>query len=122
MRDIYQAQYQFWSGFGVPAYEENTVPDADDITFPYITYEAIDNEFDEESQISVNIWTRSTSWEQADTLALAVRNRLRNGGATITHDDGMLWYTPGVPFIQNMAEPDDDRIRRKLLTVQAHFN
>ena len=38
--DRYEAQYAFWSSFGVPAYEQNSVPDLDDLTFPYITFEA----------------------------------------------------------------------------------
>ena len=121
MKDEYQAQYQFWSGFGIPAYEENAVPDADDISFPYLTYQAINNQWDESSQIFVNIWTRSTSWEQADTLALAVKSRMENGGATAGFTGGMIWFTPGTSFIQNMGDPEDNMIRRKLLTVHAHF-
>ena len=40
------AIYQFWSGFGLTAYEENTVPT--DAAFPYITYQLVTDSFDRE--------------------------------------------------------------------------
>lgn len=120
--DKYQAQFNFWSSFGIPAYEENTVPDADYVAFPYITYQAVNAGFDEDAVVNASIWTRNTSWEQADNLANTVQNALRNGGVVVPYTGGMIWVTPENPLIQNMGDPNDDRIRRKLLTVQLHFN
>ena len=120
--DKYQAQYSFWSSFGVPAYEENSVPDAKRNTFPYITYEAVNAGFDENTAVNASIWTRTTSWEQADTLANAIQNELINGGKVIPYTGGIIWVTPEVPLIQNMGDPNDDQIKRKLISVQLHFN
>ena len=40
------AIYQFWSGFGLTAYEENTVPE--DAVFPYVTYQLVTDSFGRE--------------------------------------------------------------------------
>jgi hypothetical protein len=45
---MYQAQAalkQFFSGFGIPAYTEDTVPE--DVSLPYITYAAGQPEWDQ---------------------------------------------------------------------------
>lgn len=119
--DRYEAQYGFWSSFGVPAYERNSVPDYDDLAFPYITYEAAATPFEGEVAISASIWTRSTSWQRADALADAVETRLKKGGEVLRYDEGIVWVTAGNPLAQNMGDPDDDAIKRKLISVQLHF-
>lgn len=119
--DKYEAQYAFWSSFGIQAYEENSVPDLDDVTFPYLTYEAISGLFDGDVAATASIWSRSASWLQADTLANIIEARLKDGGEVIRYDSGMIWVTAETPFSQNMGDPTDDRIRRKLLRVVWHF-
>ena len=120
--DKYEAQYGFWSAFGIPAYEVNTVPDEDDVSFPYITYQAVNAGFGEDVVVNANIWTRSTSWALADALADTIQNALKDGGVVVPYSGGIIWVTAENPLIQNMGDPNDDRIRRKLLTVQLHFN
>lgn len=119
--DRYEAQYRFWSGFSVPAYEQNSVPDKDEIEYPYITYQAVTAPFNEDVQINASIWTSSTSWATADALADIIENELRNGGKVVPYSGGMIWVTAGAPFAQSMGDPDNDRIKRKLLTVTLHF-
>ena len=119
--DRYEAQYGFWSGFNIPAYEENAVPDVDEITYPYITYQAVSAPFDGDVPINASIWTRSTTWAGADALADAIEAELRNGGKVVPYTGGMIWVTAGSPFAQSMGDPNDDRIKRKLLSVTLHF-
>ncbi len=121
MTDRWQTQYNFWASFGVPAYEENSVPDADETSMPYITYQAVTAHFDGDVAVSASIWTRSTSWEQADVIANEIFDALENGGLTIPFDSGLIWYTAGVPFAQAMGDPNDDAVKRKLINVTAHF-
>lgn len=118
--DKWEAQYGFWSSFGVPAYEENSVPDSDVVTFPYITYQAVSSHFDGNYVVNASIWTRSTSWLMADSLSNAIEARLKNGGEIVPYDAGLLWFTAEVPFSQNMGDPEDDRIKRKRLIVLLH--
>jgi len=120
--DRYEAQYNFWSSFGVPAYEQNSVPDLDDVTFPYITYEAIATPWDGDASINASIWTRSTSWLTADTLANAIMTAIQDGGQVLHYDGGMIWITAENPFAQSMGDPDDDRIKRKILSCVLHFS
>ena len=119
--DRYEALHSFWASFSVPAYEENSVPDLDSVTFPYITYEAMAAPFDGDVAASASIWTRSTSWQTADALADLIEERLKHGGHRLTYTGGLIWITPETPFARSMGDPADDRIKRKLLTVQYHF-
>ena len=120
--DRYEAQYNFWSSFGVPAYEQNTVPDLDDIEFPYITYEAVSSPWEGQTIINASIWSRSTSWLEADTISNAIEAAIKDGGQILHYDGGTIWMTPEDPFAQKMGDPDDDRIRRIYLSVVIHFN
>lgn len=117
--DRWQAQYSFWSSFGIPAYEENSVPAQ--AAFPYITYEASASGFDENDYVSASIWTRSTSWKQADTLADTIEAAIEYGGKILLYNRGMIWVTAGEPFSQNMGDPNDSEVKRKLLSVTLHF-
>ena len=118
--DRWQAQYAFWASYGVPAYEENAVPDLDTVTFPYITYQAVTAGFDGDVMPSVSVWTRSGSWSAADALADMIEADI-GGGKTIPYDGGLIWVTPETPFAQSMGDPDDDLIKRKVLGVILHF-
>lgn len=119
MVDKWQALYNFWSSFGVPAYEENSVPDQDDVVFPYITYGAITSGFDNDHSGVASIWTNSTSWLSADTMAELISERLKNGGEVVAYTGGIIWIT--LESIQSMGDPEDDRIKRKLISVVYHF-
>lgn len=118
----WQAQYNFWSLFGLPVYDASSVPDGDDAPqFPYITYNGVNGNFDEDVTTNASIWTRSTSWTEADRISDLVQDLLRTGGYTVPYDGGIIWITPGVPFSQNMGDPNDDLVRRKYLNVILHF-
>ena len=126
--DLWEAQYKLWSGFGIPAYEENSVPnkkdgvtEAENVEFPYITYQAMSGSHNEDVYPSASIWTRKTSWEQADQLSDAIMDALSKSGERIYFDGGVLWITPNAPFSQSMGDPSDFLIKRKLLSVTLHF-
>ena len=87
--------------------------------------QAVRGSFGADTVASASIWTRSTSWLQADTLADAVLEKLggRSGGGYVQrHDGGGIWITAEDNFAQNMGDPDDDMIKRKLLTVALRFS
>ena len=117
--DRWQAQYQFWAGFGVPAYEENSVPSW--AKMPYITYQAMVGGFGDVMTVTASIWDKSTSWEFADTLADRIENAIRLS-LPIAYDDGMYRvYIGNTPFSQNMGDPEDDQVKRKILNVNFEF-
>lgn len=119
--DKWEAQYNFWSSFGLPAYEENSVPDLRDITFPYITYEASANAFDEPVTVSASIWDKGPSWETVDKKADEIRRYIKYMGCPKIDGGRYRVYTGESAFAQNMGDPDDDQIRRKLLSVTFEF-
>ena len=119
--DRFEAQHGFWSSFGVPAYEENSVPELNKVKFPYITYTAYLAGFDQDVAARASIWTRSSSWAGAEALVDEIDARLRNGGAIVPYDGGVLWVTQLSPFAQGMGDPADDKIKRMVLSVLLHF-
>ena len=107
-----QALYNFFSGFELPAYEENTVPTgANAPELPYITYATATSGFDDNVQISASLWYKGYSWADADRKAAEINAALAHGGKMIPYTGGALWIRRGTPFAQHMAD-DDDTIRR----------
>ena len=116
-----QALYNFFSGFELPAYEENTVPTgANAPELPYITYATVTSGFDNDVQISASLWHKGYSWADADRKAAEINTALANGGKLIPYTGGALWIRRGTPFAQHMAD-DDDTIRRIYLNLTAEY-
>ena len=113
------AIYQFWSGFGLTAYEENTVPD--DADFPYITYQLVTDSFENEVILTGSIWYRDTSWLSVNAKAEEISQAIGWGGKLIDCDGGKIWLKRGSPFAQNMGDDTDDLIKRKYINLSAEF-
>ena len=113
------AIYQFWSGFGITAYEENTVPtDAD---FPYLTYQLVTDSFDRDVVSTASLWYRSESWKAINAKTEEISQKISRGGKIISCDGGAIWLKRGQPFAQNMGDESDDLIKRKYLNITAEF-
>ncbi len=117
--DKWQAQHQFWSSFGIPAYEENSVPKGAE--FPYITYQAVSSGFEAILTVSASVWTRTTSWTQADAKADEIERYIRSMGCPEIDGGRYRVYIGDTTFAQSMGDPNDDQIKRKLLTVTFEF-
>ena len=113
------AIYQFWSSFGLTAYEENTVPtDAD---FPYITYQLVTDSFDREIPLTASLWYRSESWTAINAKTEEISQKISRGGKIIACDGVAIWLKRGQPFAQSMGDESDDLIKRKYLNITAEF-
>ena len=113
------AIYQFWSGFGLTAYEESTVPtDAD---FPYITYQLVTDSFDREIPLTASIWYRSESWTAINAKTEEISQKISRGGKIVACDGGAIWLKRGQPFAQSMGDESDNLIKRKYLNITAEF-
>ena len=113
------AIYQFWSSFGLTAYEENTVPT--DAAFPYITYQLVTDSFEREIPLTASIWYRSESWTGINAKTEEISQKISRGGKIISCDGGVIWLKRGQPFAQNMGDENDDLIKRKYLNITAEF-
>lgn len=113
------AIYQFWSGFGLTAYEENTVPtDAD---FPYVTYQLVTDSFDREVAATASLWYRGESWTSINAKTEEISAHIGLCGKIIKCDGGRIWIKRGQPFAQNMGDESDDLIKRKYLNLTFEF-
>ena len=83
------AIYQFWSSFGLTAYEENTVPE--DAAFPYITYQLFTDSFDNDVAMTASLWYRGESWLNANAKTDDISLYIGFGGVFLPCDGGRIW-------------------------------
>lgn len=118
--DKWQVQYEFWSQFGIPAYEENSVPDYRDLTFPYISYEAASGGFEDTISVEASIWDNNRSYIRIDPIADEIQRFIKEMGCPEMEGGRYrVWSEP--EFARNMGDPDNDSIRRKVLSVNFEF-
>lgn len=125
-----QALDKFWNSFGIPAFDETTVPEyVDDgngnqikLEPPYITYNVVEDSLDSVTNLYANLWYRSTSWREITVKAGEIAKTIvEMNPPSIPLDNGRLYLAKGNPFAQRMEEPNDSTIRRMYLNIQAEF-
>ncbi len=115
------ALYNFWSGFGLPAFEQNAVPTGDDKPeFPYLTYSVVDDSFGDEVAMAANLWYRSTSWLEAEQKTREISKAI-GSGHILPCTGGAIWIKRGQPFAQSMGDDADDMIKRKYINITAEY-
>ena len=120
--DKEQVIYQFWSGFGLQAWDENSVPTGEDAPeLPYITYGVATDSFGNAVSLSGSLWYLSNSWKDISRKSNEISNKIGLGGMILPCDHGAVWIKRGSPFAQRMGEPSDDRIRRIFLNLEVEF-
>lgn len=120
MMDKSQAIYNLWSQFGLPVYDENTVPD--DAVFPFITYSTALNSLGNVVSLSASLWYHSTSWQEASQKAEEIAEYIgKYGHKSIPIDGGYFFVTKGSPFAQRMSDEGDRQIRRIYILLEAEF-
>lgn len=120
MMNVWQAQYQFWAGFGIPAFEERVSIDDEYESYPYLTYEAVNGIMGQVASIYVSLWYRSESMEEislkADEIGEAV-----GMATTIPFDGGIiiLRKPETTPFARPIASGlDDKQVKRMNLILE----
>lgn len=115
----YQALQQFYSSFGLTAYEENTIKK--DAEMPYITYEVItDSLSDTSTALSCTLWYKSNKWTDINAKAEAISSRLATG-VRLEVDNGYIILDKGSPFAQNVPKSDDNTVKAKYININAQF-
>lgn len=117
--DKEQSIQNFWSRFGIPAYDENSVPD--NVSYPFIAYTVSTGMLDGAISLYANIYYRSSSWKEVTQKKEEIAQYLGAGGVTIKLDNGYSYFCQGSPFAQRMSEPGDDSVKRYYLILQAEF-
>lgn len=118
--------FNFFAGFNIPAYEENSVYSmAEPPAFPYLTYEVKTDSYSEfDTPLSFSLWYRSTSWVEANAKSAEISAEIGRGGKTLPCDGGYILIQRGHPFAQNMGDSSDDMIKRIAhnITVRYYTN
>lgn len=119
--DKSQAIHTFWSQFGLPAYDENTVPD--EAEMPYITYDVGIGSLGDFINLNGSLWYKSTSWREISQKADEIEKAVKENGYYILdiENRGHLYITGGIPFYQRMSEPADDMTRRIYINLNVEF-
>lgn len=118
--DKAQALQRFWESFGIPAYEQTTVPES--AKMPYITYSVSTDSLDNVVNMTASVWYHSTSWKDiSEKTEQIARYIVGMNPPSIKFDGGRLYIAKGNPFAQRMADPNDDMIRRMYLNIQAEY-
>lgn len=118
-----QALHQFWSGFGLPAWDENTIPDDSTVRGEkYIAYSVSTGSLDDVINLTAKIWdTNTTSWEYVEQKAREIAYAIATmNPPTIQIDNGRLYITEGQPFSQRLPDPDS-LVRGVYINIQAEF-
>ena len=118
--DKAQALQTFWESFGIPAYEQTTVPET--AKMPYITYSVSTDSLNNVVNMTASVWYHSTSWKDiSEKTEQIARYIVGMNPPSIKFDGGRLYIAKGNPFAQRMADPNDDMIRRMYLNIQAEY-
>ncbi len=110
----WEALYDFYSSFGIDAFEENSVPTGrDKPNYPYVVYEVQQGGFDPDNDtaLSFTIVDKNDSfvpiYELADAIAATIGD-----GKIYELDNGYLKIRTGTPWAQNQRDNADNTIRR----------
>lgn len=124
--DKVQALYSFWSGFGIPAIDEQSAYDTDTlrqlgIDFPYITFESAVGDFQNAIMLGADLYYRSTSWAEIEAKAEEIMNGIGYAGKIVDFDGGRIWITKTSPNYRRMPADNPFDIRRIHIDVNVLF-
>ncbi len=114
-----QAIHEFWSGFGLPAYDQFSIPD--DAKYPYISYDVYTGALNDRLVLTGVLRYRSSSWEAISLKKQEIETAIYNMDSPMEIDGGYLWVSLGSPFAQRMDDDQDDMIKGYILNVSAEF-
>lgn len=108
MTNTAKALYQFFSGFGIPAYTEYNPPD--DAELPYITYQQIEPNWRDSGTLYARVWYRSTSYAEINAKVDEIRRAVGEGIGLPT-PGGAVYLSKAPMFAQNMPMEGDDTLK-----------
>lgn len=120
------ALHTFFSGFGLAAYEENSVYDMDEPpSMPYLTYQLNTGAFDPNANgaaLSASLWYRSESWVPINAKVEEISQSVGRSGVRLRCEGGyILIRRSDTNFAQSMGEAADDRVKRKYLNFTVEY-
>ena len=126
--DKEQALDMFWNSFGIPAFDEASVPDEVwseeqqkmvPLDMPYITYSVATGSLDDVISLTASLWYRSTSWKEITQKKNNIAEYIGVGGRNIPIDDGYMYIYRGSTFAQRIL--NNELTKQYYLQVQIEF-
>ena len=118
------AMYDFFSSFGLTAYEESSVPTDEDggpPSFPYLTYELITDSFGSVIPITFSIWYKTTSWKEPNAKEEEISKAIGRAGIFVPCDGGAIHFNRETPWAQRMGDDSDKSIKRISMNLSVEF-
>lgn len=121
MEEVARALQTFWGGFGLPAYPEDNVPEAEDkdswkAMLPYITYTLGRPEWNTSMTAQARVWYWSESYngimETVDKIVAAI-----GSGVLLPAGPGYVCIRPATPLVQ-FQPADDYQLKIAYLNLQ----
>ena len=118
--DSWQALNAFWSGFDVPAYDEQTVFDERySPAYPHITYESAAGTNGNTELLTASLWDmvdpteQTASWSWLKQKAEEIKHAIGYGGLKMKVEGGGIWIKlPNTsPFSRPMPSGEDNILR-----------
>jgi len=114
----WQVLHNFWSGFGLIAYDETSVPD--DAQMPYITYSASVSSFEDTVLLTGDIWYYSTSWRDVSNKADEIGEAIGGYLLKPMNSKEFLFLTKGSPFAQRIPD-ENDHVKRIRINIMGEY-
>lgn len=116
------ALYQFFSAFGLPAFQEDSVPTgADKPDYPYVTYELATGSWGSgQIPLAASVWDRSTSLARVTQEAERIAQALVDGVA-LRYDGGGIRLWIGTPDIRYSGDSADDMVKRAMINIMTEY-
>ena len=118
--DSWQALHAFWSGFDVPAYDEQTVFDERySPAYPHITYESAAGTNGNTELLTASLWDmvdpteQTASWSWLKKKAEEIKHAIGYGGLKMVVEGGGIWIKlpETSPFSRPMPSGEDNILR-----------
>ena len=114
--DVARALYQFWNGFNIPAYPENSVPD--DATLPYITYDMRAPNWSGMSLYNARVWYRDTSFNTILAKVSEISDEIGEGKRIAVLGGSIFLFKEDLFF--QMMPSEDDAVKMAYLSMVIH--
>lgn len=114
------AALQAFFGQFMAAYPSTAVPE--DVTFPYLTYDAVFDAWGGEPvSLTVNLWFYTES-ESVPNAKVDEISRALEGGAVLDLGDGeYINLYRGSPWCQSLRDETNSNVKRRYLNVTADY-
>lgn len=112
-----KALYSFLSGFSIPAYDAQDVPN--EATLPYITYRNVEPRWDQPTSLTATVWYPGTSYSEIFAKVDEIKQALGEGLRVPVDSGGCLWLFQDTPFAQ-VQNSNSDNVRAVYLMIGIH--